>query len=99
MQPISVTRCVAYIRQQMSDKCIRSVSAAAMACFQDLSDSERGVIVGAREMGRSISEVSMKFGYSHTTISRVYHEYRVFGKTSNIRHRCSRKKTLKELHH
>ncbi|GBN50277.1 hypothetical protein AVEN_27543-1 [Araneus ventricosus] len=52
----------------MSDKCIRSVpAAAAMACFQDLSDFERGVIVGAREMGHSISEVAMKFGYSRTT--------------------------------
>ncbi|GBL78697.1 hypothetical protein AVEN_65262-1 [Araneus ventricosus] len=61
----------------MSDKCIRSVPAAAMACFQDLSDFERGVIVGAREMGHSISEVPMKFGFSRTTISRVYREYRV----------------------
>ncbi|GBL90080.1 hypothetical protein AVEN_37351-1 [Araneus ventricosus] len=61
----------------MSHKCIRSVPASAMACFQDLSDFERGVIVGAREMGHSISEVAMKFGFSRTTISRVYREYRV----------------------
>ncbi|GBM38674.1 hypothetical protein AVEN_37467-1 [Araneus ventricosus] len=94
MQPIIVTRCSrnAYIKQQMSDKCIRSVSAAAMACFQDLSDFERGVIVDAREMGHSISEVEMKFGFSNTTITRVYREYRVSGKTSNFRHRCGRKK-------
>ncbi|GBM79294.1 hypothetical protein AVEN_92051-1 [Araneus ventricosus] len=45
----------------MSDKCIRSVPVAAMASFQDLSDFEPGVIVGAREMGHSISEVAMKF--------------------------------------
>ncbi|GBL77734.1 hypothetical protein AVEN_152949-1 [Araneus ventricosus] len=47
----------------MFDKCIRSVPAAAKACFQDLSDFERGVIVGAREMGHSISEVAMKFDF------------------------------------
>ncbi|GBM43164.1 hypothetical protein AVEN_128489-1 [Araneus ventricosus] len=61
----------AYIRQQMSDKCIRSIPASAMACFQDLIDFERGVIVGAREMRHSISEVAMKFGFSRTAISRV----------------------------
>ncbi|GBO24320.1 hypothetical protein AVEN_224862-1 [Araneus ventricosus] len=61
----------------MSDKCIRSVPAAAMAGYQDLSDFERGVIIGAREMGHSISDVAMKFGFSRTTISRVYREYRV----------------------
>ncbi|GBN83192.1 hypothetical protein AVEN_112632-1 [Araneus ventricosus] len=62
-----------------------SVSAAAMAGYQDLSDFERGVIMGAREMGHSISEVAMKFGFSRTTISRVYREYRVSGETSNFR--------------
>ncbi|GBM09900.1 hypothetical protein AVEN_241223-1 [Araneus ventricosus] len=64
----------------MSDKCIRSVPAAAIAGYQDLSDFERGVIIGAREMGHSISEVAMKFGFSRTTISRVYREYRVSAK-------------------
>ncbi|GBO10720.1 hypothetical protein AVEN_250135-1 [Araneus ventricosus] len=71
----------------MSDKCVRSVPAAAMAGYQDLSDFERGVIVGAREMGHSISEVAMEFGFARTTISRVYLEYRVSGKTSNFRRR------------
>ncbi|GBL98391.1 hypothetical protein AVEN_187729-1 [Araneus ventricosus] len=60
-----------YIRQQMSEKCIRWVSAAALAGYQDLGDFERGVIVCSREMGRSISEVEMKFGFVRTTISRV----------------------------
>ncbi|GBM30474.1 hypothetical protein AVEN_237699-1 [Araneus ventricosus] len=83
----------------ISDKCIRSVPAAAMAGYQDLSDFEHGVIIGAREMGHSISELAMKFGFSHTTISRVYREYRVSGKTSNFCYRCRRKKTLKELDH
>ncbi|GBN83723.1 hypothetical protein AVEN_237265-1 [Araneus ventricosus] len=60
----------------MPDKCIKSVPASAMAGYQDLSDFERGVIIGAREMGHGISEVAMKFGFSRTTISRVYREYR-----------------------
>ncbi|GBM00022.1 hypothetical protein AVEN_214099-1 [Araneus ventricosus] len=81
------------------NKCIRSVLVAAMAGYQDLSTFERGVIIGAREMGNNISEVAIKFVFSRTTISRVYREYRVSGKTSNFRHRCDRKKTLKELDH
>ncbi|GBM67828.1 hypothetical protein AVEN_30977-1 [Araneus ventricosus] len=80
----------------MSDKCIRSVPAAEIECFQDLGDIERGVIVGAREMGHSISEVAMKFGFSRTTTSRVYREYRVSSKTSNFRHRCGRIKDLEK---
>ncbi|GBN57863.1 hypothetical protein AVEN_86396-1 [Araneus ventricosus] len=83
----------------MSDKCIRLVPAAAMAGYQDLSDFECGVIISEREMGHSIAEVAMKFGFSCTTISRVYHEYWVSGKTSDFLHRCGRKKTLKELDH
>ncbi|GFV43906.1 transposable element Tcb2 transposase [Trichonephila clavipes] len=47
-----------------------------MAGYEDLSEFEHGVIVSARELGHSISKVAMKFGFSRTTISRVYHEYR-----------------------
>ncbi|GFU17908.1 HTH_Tnp_Tc3_2 domain-containing protein [Trichonephila clavipes] len=39
-------------------------------------------MVDKREMGHSISEVTMKFGFPRTTISRAYHEYRESGKTS-----------------
>ncbi|GFV40187.1 uncharacterized protein TNCV_4462391 [Trichonephila clavipes] len=67
-----------------------------MAGYQNLSDFECGVIVGARERGRSISEVEIKFGFSRTTILQVYREYRESGKTSNLRHRCGRKKNLQE---
>ncbi|GBN18468.1 hypothetical protein AVEN_125400-1 [Araneus ventricosus] len=73
----------AYIRQQMSDKYIRSYPASEMACFQDLSDFERGVTVGTREMGHSISEVAMKFGFSRTAISRVYRKYWVSDDTED----------------
>ncbi|GBN08247.1 hypothetical protein AVEN_216946-1, partial [Araneus ventricosus] len=85
-----------YIRQQVSGTVVRSVTAATMAGYQDLSEFEHGVIVGVREMGHSISEVAMKFGFSRTTISRVYREYREFGKTSNLRHCCSWKKIMQD---
>ncbi|GBO06237.1 hypothetical protein AVEN_27666-1 [Araneus ventricosus] len=68
----------AYIRQQVSGTVVRSVTAATMAGYQDLSEFERGVIVGAREMGHSISEVAMEFGFSRTTISRVYRENQIY---------------------
>ena len=67
-----------------------------MAGYIDLSEFECGVIVCAREMGHSISEVAMKFGFSRRTISRVYHEYRESGKKLNLRHRCGRKKIMQE---
>ncbi|GFY13157.1 uncharacterized protein TNCV_364041 [Trichonephila clavipes] len=47
-------------------------------------------------MGYSISKVAMKFGFSSTTISRVYREYRESGKTSILQHRCGRKKIMQE---
>ncbi|GBN94237.1 hypothetical protein AVEN_226812-1 [Araneus ventricosus] len=70
-----------------------------MTGYQDLSDFERGVIVRKREMGHSISEVAMEFVFLCTAISRVYHEYQVSGRTSNLQLWCCRKKTLKERDH
>ena len=40
----------------------------------DLSDFERGLVVGARRAGLSISETADLLGFSRTTISRVYRE-------------------------
>ncbi len=40
----------------------------------DLSDFERGMVVGARRSGLSISTTADLLGFSHTTISRVYRE-------------------------
>ncbi|GFX10570.1 HTH_Tnp_Tc3_2 domain-containing protein [Trichonephila clavipes] len=84
----------AYITQRVSGTVVIYVNAATMAGYKDLSEFERGIIVGAREMGHSISEVAMKFGFLRTNISRVYREYRESGKTSNLRHRCGRKKIM-----
>lgn len=74
----------------MSDDAVRSVPAAEMTGYHDLSDSERGVIVGALEVGHCI------FSYSRTTILLVYCEYEISGKISNFREKCGRKKALKE---
>ncbi len=41
---------------------------------EDSSDFERGMVVGARRAGLSISETADLLGFSHTTISRVYRE-------------------------
>ncbi len=41
----------------------------------DLSDFERGMVVGARRVGLSISKTADLLEFSRTTISRVYREW------------------------
>ncbi len=44
----------------------------------DLSDFERGMVVGARRADLSISKNTDLLGFSHTTISRVYRGFTTF---------------------
>ena len=49
---------------------------------RDLSDFDRGMIVGARQGGLSNSEMIL-LGFSHTTVSRVCREWCVKQKPSS----------------
>uniref|UniRef100_A0AAR2LX54 Tc3 transposase DNA binding domain-containing protein n=1 Tax=Pygocentrus nattereri TaxID=42514 RepID=A0AAR2LX54_PYGNA len=57
----------------------------------DLNDFERGMAVGARRAGLSISETAGLLGFSRTTISRVYRERSEKEKISSERQLCGRK--------
>ncbi len=57
----------------------------------DLSDFERGMVVGARRAGLSISQTADLLVFSRTTISRVYREWSEKEKISSERQLCGRK--------
>ncbi len=57
----------------------------------DLSDFERGMVVGARRAGLSISKTADLLEFSRTTISRVYREWSEKEKISSEQQLCGRK--------
>ncbi len=57
----------------------------------DLRDFERGMVVGARRAGLSISKTADLLGFSHKTISSVYREWSEKHKISSERQLCGQK--------
>ena len=51
------------------------VGIASVGKLPSLDAFDRGQIVGARRMGRSVSEIVRQLGFSRSTVSRVYQEY------------------------
>uniref|UniRef100_A0A8C7MV03 Acidic leucine-rich nuclear phosphoprotein 32 family member n=1 Tax=Oncorhynchus kisutch TaxID=8019 RepID=A0A8C7MV03_ONCKI len=61
---------------------------------RDLRDFERGMIVGSRRAGSSISQTAALLGFSRTAVSVVYREWRDKQKTSSQRQSSGRKQLV-----
>ncbi|GIY56940.1 hypothetical protein CDAR_86611 [Caerostris darwini] len=61
-----------------------------MTARRELTDFERGMLVGARRMGHAISEIVREFNIPRSTVSRVCREYEISGITSHHGQRSGR---------
>ncbi|GFU92492.1 transposable element Tc1 transposase [Trichonephila clavipes] len=62
----------------------------------DLSDVKRGMVIGARLAGASVSRTANLVGISRTTVPRVMTAYTNLGKVSSAKHNTGRKLKLKD---
>ncbi len=87
---MAVTQCISASRCG-EDNLLKFKPSIKMGKKGDLSDFERGTVVGARQAGLSISNTADLLRFSHTTISRVYREWSGKEKISSERQLCAQK--------
>ena len=68
----------------------------SMAILREFTKFERGMLVRARRMGHSISEIVQEFNIPRSTVSRVCREYLISGITSHHGQRSGRPRILNE---
>jgi len=64
--------------------------------MSDLTEFQRGLIVGARLAGASVSKTTTLCGVTQGTISNVMTAYTVYGKTESAKHSSDRKTKLQD---